>query len=523
MRSSFFELQVASSGLYAARMGLDISSHNIANSNTEGYSRQVANQRASRAMALNNGTGMLGTGAEIVSINRMRDQYLDQRYRNQNSALGEFHVKNSELSALEALFNEPSNTGISTVLNDFYASLQELSKNPSDLSCRQQVKQKAIQITQYFNHSAKSLQNMQSDLNNAVSNKVQEVNTLTKQIATLNQQIYCLELERNPANDLKDQRDNLIDQLSKIVKINVAYTQEANSEQLHISLENGQALVKHFNYRELVVKQRTNSDPYVEIPNLNDVVWKDDSTQAPVTNMGGELGAYLQLRDGSGEVGEFKGIPYYLNRLNKFVQSFAMSFNEGKVFDKNGSVVTLNSNGGHAQGIDMDGNTGNRVFTAKDLNDPANTILTNSELAVDDNYKKLNALTFTINIEILEDVRKISAGRDGSQSDNSVILDLINLRRNQQMFAEGEPEDYMKAVFTEVGVDNNYAQRFATNQESLINELQTQKKSLSSVDINEEMSNMVKFQHAYNAAAKIINTIDSIYDTTINRLGMSGR
>lgn len=522
MRSSFFELQVASSGLHAARMGLDTSGHNIANANTEGYSRQVINQRASRAMALNNGTGMLGTGTEVVSINRMRDQYLDQRYRTQNAAFGEFGVKNSELSALEAVFNEPSDTGISTILNKFYSSLQELSKNPGDMSYRQEVKQKAVQITKYFNHTAASLQNMQRDLDDAVRNKVEEVNTLTKQIATINQQIYNLELQRNPANDLKDQRDVLIDKLSKIVKINVSYRMEGNSEQLNIALENGQTLVRHFNNRELDVKQRSTCDPYVEIPNLNDVVWKDDTTETPVTNMGGELESYLKLRDGNGKDVSFKGIPYYMNRLNVFVQNFAMSFNEGKVLDnKNGNVVVLNLNGGHAQGTDMNGDTGNRVFTSKDL--ITNQTLSNSDLAVDNNYTKLNALTFSVSDTILNDVRTLAAGRDGSESDNSVILDLINLRRDQRMFTEGEPEDYMKAIFTEIAVDNNYAQRFVTNQEVLLNELQYQKASLSSVDINEEMSNMVKFQHVFNAAAKIISTIDAIYDTTINRLGMVGR
>ena len=525
VRSSFFEFNVAVQGLYSARMGLNVVNHNITNASTPGFSRQAIEQRATRPMALNNGTGMLGTGSEVVSVQRIRSHYLDQKFWSENIKFGEYEVKANELAGIEALFNEPSNTGFSKIMNEFYSALSEMEKNPGDLSYRQGVKQMGIQLTTYFNNTAQSLQRIQRELNDAVQNKVDQINSYASQIATLNKQIYNLELDGNRANDLRDQRDLIVDKLSKIVDVQVSeitvsetadsgdvYQNDRGRKNQHfiVTIGNGQTLVNHFHKRELKTVQRDSVDPTTQVAYLKDVVWKDNEG-VKLAVSGGELKGYLDMRDGDdGKSGaNYRGIPYYMERLNRFVQNFAMSFNEGKVMDLNGIEKNLLADGGHAQGKTLNGDTGIRFFSFDGVD-----------------YKNITALNFSLSQDVLSDVRNIAAGDPsgiGATNDAKMLRALMGLRHNNGMFTEGEPEDFMRSIISVIAVDNNQAKRFSENQGNLLKTVDTQRESIKGVSLDEEMANMIKFQQAYNAAARIITTIDGIYDTTINRLGLVGR
>jgi flagellar hook-associated protein 1 FlgK len=215
----FFGLNVAIRGLYTAQKNLDIVNHNINNVNTPGYSRQVGIQKATRPLPSYNGTGMIGTGANVVAVKRIRDEYLDYKYWSENISLGEWDTKRILMSEMEATFNEPSESGFTKVMDEFYGSLQELAKDPGSLAVRAMVKQRAITLTKYFNSTAVHIEKLQGDINYRIRTKVEEVNSLATQICQLNKQIYTFELEGDTANDLRDQRTLLVDKMSRIINV----------------------------------------------------------------------------------------------------------------------------------------------------------------------------------------------------------------------------------------------------------------------------------------------------------------
>jgi len=139
INTTFLGFDIATRGLYVAQRGLTNVNHNVDNINTPGYSRQQVLQRASRPLLMPDGTGMLGTGADVTGVERVRDEYLDTKYRSEAQYLGEWSVKNTLLEEMQSMYNEPSNSGFNKVLNDFYDSLQQLSTDPSNLSTRAAV------------------------------------------------------------------------------------------------------------------------------------------------------------------------------------------------------------------------------------------------------------------------------------------------------------------------------------------------------------------------------------------------
>ena len=211
MSESFFGLNVAVRGLFASQRNLDTVNHNLNNINTPGYSRQQSIQVASRPMALADTTGMMGTGADVIGVRRIRDEYLDFKYWSENISLGEWSAKREVLSDIETTFNEPSNSGFTRIMSDFYSALQELGKDPSSSAVRALVKQRGVTLAKYFNSTAAHFEVLQQDVNYRIQTKVEEVNSYAIQIQQLNRQIYTSELDGNTANDMRDSRALLVD------------------------------------------------------------------------------------------------------------------------------------------------------------------------------------------------------------------------------------------------------------------------------------------------------------------------
>jgi flagellar hook-associated protein 1 FlgK len=539
MGESFFGLNVAVRGLFTAQRNLDIVNHNLNNINTPGYSRQQAIQSASRPMALADGTGMMGTGSEVTGVKRIRDEYLDFKYWSENLSYGEWSVKKEILTDLEVLFNEPSDSGFTVIMSDFFDSLQELAKDPSSAAVRSLVRQNAVTLTRFFNNLATSLEEMQYDINYRIQTKVEEINSLALQIQQLNRQIYITELGGNTANDMRDQRTVLVDRLSKIINIEayevvVGHTPDGREDRHFVITASGKALVDHFTVSTLALEQR-NADKMVnreDIPNLYEVKWADGNK---LNIKGGELRGYLDLRDGNeGSVNpdnglvspNYKGIPYYLKKLNEFVRVFARAFNEGYIdLDGDRAFDADEFGTGHAAGYGYDSSqTGIRFFTVTGegrlplstadflggASDPAD---------IYDAYEKLTAKNFSVSADILGDYNLIAASDVSGETGNISVLNiLLSFRRNADMFSEGAPEDFMKSLITTMGIDSQQAGNYSDNQQIVVNQLTNRRLSYSGVSIDEEMANLVKYQHAYNAAAKMIQTISEIYETLINEL-----
>jgi flagellar hook-associated protein 1 len=536
MGESFFGFNLATRGLFTAQRSLDIVNHNINNVNTPGYSRQQPIQTAARPMALYDGTGMMGTGSEVTGVQRVRDEYLDFKYWSENITMGEWEAKQEVLTNIEVTFNEPSDSGFTSIMNDFFSSLQELGKDPSSSAVRSLVRQKGVTLSKYFNSTAEHFEKLQEDINYRIQTKVEEVNSYATQIGQLNRQIYIAELDGNAANDLRDQRTLLVDKMSKIVNIEAneivaGKLPNGNDDKHFVITISGKAIIDHYDISKLAAVQRSSTQTVnaEDVSGLFDVKWADGNT---LNVKGGQLRGYLDARDGNeGQTGPngiasplFKGIPFYQKKLNEFVRTFAMAFNEGYMdTNGNGMIDAGEDSQGHVDGVGLDGVSGRRFFTMFDAE---------TELPIDsddfaalpgatlmDKYKNVTAKNFAVGNEVMNDYNSVATSDMAGEAGNINVLNkLLDMRHDPDMFAEGAPEDFMKSLVASLGIDSQQAANYQSNQNVIVNQISNRRLSDSGVAMNEEMANMVKFQQAYNASAKMIQTMSDIYETLINKL-----
>ncbi|MGE5472840.1 MAG: flagellar hook-associated protein FlgK [Ignavibacteriales bacterium] len=552
MGSSFFGLNVAMTGLYTSQRALDITNHNITNTNTPGYSRQVISQKAETPTATSDGTGMMGNGTQITGTERIRDSYLDFKYWSENVSLGEWTTKETMLSDIEAVFNEPSDSGFNTVLNEFYSAIEELEKDPSSLATRALVREKGITLTNYFNSTAASLEKIQSDINYSIKSKVDEINSISTQICALNEQIYKYELQGDTAGDLRDERGVLVDKLSKLANISAQevvigkHENGADNVSFQIIID-GKYLVNNLKSYKITYSQDDVKNNPEDIPGLYNLYWEDGTEFDPG---GGELKGYLDVRDGAGDTNNsFKGVPYYLRQMNQFVRTFARSFNEGYAdYNSNGSIETEDLDGdgvldagedtdtdgvldigenkiGFADGYGLDNiagdlRPGTRFFTINEQDSATFVGAATLPNAISALYNNMTAGNFSLSQDVIDDLANIlTTTTAGEISNSDVLLSITDFRHDASLFDEGTPEDFMSSIISNLGIDTQEAGRVGSNQATIVKQIDNRRSSNSGVSLDEEMSNMVKFQHAYNASAKMITTLSEIYDMLINRMG----
>jgi flagellar hook-associated protein 1 FlgK len=302
MGSTFFGLNIGQTGLYAYQSALDTTAHNITNTDTEGYTRQVMGQKAGKALQVNSTYGMAGAGVSVTGVTQMRDEYYDIKYWKNNTMFGEYDSKSYYMTEVENYFNEVSVEGFTTTFNSMFDSLQELQKNPSSNTVRTQVINYAKSFTEYFNSISSSLKSTQTDCNFEIRNKVDQINSTGQQIAALTKQINTLEVNGGSANDLRDQRALLVDELSEITNISVVEKKVGSGIGItsYVVKLDGQTLVDGGNYNSLRVVPRTVKQNQNDIDGLYDIVWQNEqSFNARSTTLGGSLQALFEVRDGN--------------------------------------------------------------------------------------------------------------------------------------------------------------------------------------------------------------------------------
>ena len=213
MAGLFGTFNIATRGLSAAQTTIDVTSHNVANANTEGYSRQRAELETTRPMSTQLFRGQLGTGVKVSAIDRIRDTFLDYQYRTENSTLGRADVRNTSLYQIETLFNEPSDTGISTLIGKFFDSFQELAKQPNSSNARTVAVQQTVALADALNHAHTKLSDLIVDTKDSLRANAKDVNSLLDQINTLNKEIKTVSTAGQRPNDLMDRRDKLLDDI----------------------------------------------------------------------------------------------------------------------------------------------------------------------------------------------------------------------------------------------------------------------------------------------------------------------
>lgn len=303
MPSTFFGLSIGTSGLYTYQAALNTTAHNISNAQTTGYSRQVLTQKAGTPIKVNSSYGMAGTGVDVAGVTQERNTYYDMKYWKNNSIYGEYNTKSSYLSEVETYFNEVQLEGFTTSFNYFNNSLQSLSTDPSSTTVRTQVVSYGQSLAEYFNSLYNNMQSIQGECNTEVKTQVNQVNSLAKQIATLNQQINTMESGGGTANDLRDQRALLIDQLSQIANVTVTENQVGAVEGVnsYVVKIDGNTLVDTGNYNTLKVVPRDEKVNQNDIDGLYDIVWSNtgQTFNTGSDTLTGSLKALIEMRDGN--------------------------------------------------------------------------------------------------------------------------------------------------------------------------------------------------------------------------------
>ncbi|MBB3110496.1 flagellar hook-associated protein 1 FlgK [Paenibacillus phyllosphaerae] len=517
MTSTFHGLETARRSLFAQQAALNTTGHNIANANTEGYSRQTVNLSASRPMEAfglqrSTAAGQIGTGVEYDSITRIREKFLDDQYRNETKTLGSYEVQQDVLSKLEQIMNEPSDTGIRTVMSNFYDAWSDLSKNPESADGRKIVREQALALVDTFNQTAKQLNDLKNDLTENVSIRMDEANGILNTIGELNLSIQKIESLGNDANDLRDQRDLLTDKLSKIMNVNV----ENLSSGYRISMGS------------------------VELVSGTTVTPLTSETVATAYAGGdlnsGEMYGMIVSRDNY--------VEGYMKDLDNLVNTIANG--DVQVTIPKGSVLP---DGTTLNGVTYTGDsrtlTNDLSVTVKGINgllqlgyssangDVGVPLFTN----LDGTTEGITALSMHVNPDIESNANRLATsmrvtfGTDGETvvgGNNSMAVLMSQLRDGQFNFGtETDPDQntadaFLRSVVGQLGVQSEEITRKLTNQQSLVNQVESNRQSVSGVSLDEEMSNLIKYQHAYNAAARNMTMIDEMLDKVINGMGRVG-
>ena len=323
-------LNIGQSSLSVAQQALDVVGHNVANVNTPGYSRQEA--VLTEQSPVDGSPGQVGTGVQVTQIRRIVDSFINQQLTSSNSALGQLNISNDQLSQIQNLFGDSNNQGIGTQLTDFFSSLQDVASSPSDVTPRSVLLAKAGFLTSGFNQVADELSARRSSVNDQVKQTVTEINDLTKQVADLNSQIVSVEMTGQNANDLRDQRDQAINDLSQRVGITVL---DGGNGAVSVYVGRGQAVVENNLSHNLVAVQSLDNGGMV---NVQYDMGNNKSSDISSLISGGQLRGLLNIRD--------TVIPGLQNSFDKLSASLVNEVNQI-----------------HRQGYGLDGSTGLDFFS----------------------------------------------------------------------------------------------------------------------------------------------------------------
>ncbi|MGA2727691.1 MAG: flagellar hook-associated protein FlgK [Terracidiphilus sp.] len=395
---------------------------------------------------------LLGGGVSLNGLQSVRDELLNLQIQQQTSSQSSVDTQSTSLQQVQTYFTSTGGD-IASALSSFSSSLAELSANSSDAAVQQTVLSSGQNLANAFNSTANGLTSVQSAANTQVTQTIAQINTLTTQIAQLNGQLWQLQASGQDGGTVQDQRDQAVLQLSQLT--NIAVTQSSDGET--ITTGNGSPLVMGSQSFSLQTATGSNGMQQVLDSSGNNIT---------ASIQGGQLGGAIQIRD--------QVIPGYLNQLNTLATQFGASFNAAQ-----------------AQGFDSNGNKGQNFFTVPSVNAAA-------------------GFSVAINNPAL-----IAVSSDGSSGSNGNVANLSATLTSKLPSGQTPAQAYASLVY-QVG----NATSTATSQSSAIGQnllqLTNQQSSISGVNIDEETTNLIKYQQAYEAAARIVSTIQALGTVTLD-------
>lgn len=538
MANTFFGMTIAGSGLSASNISINTTAHNIANVNTEGYSKQYANTAPSVGIRVYNTHGTVGTGVTVNSIDQLRSSYYDTKYWNNNANYGEYSTLERYSLLAQDYLDEFTLEGFMTEYDNFFKTINALCNDPTSDVARNQFVNYGLSLCNYFNTLSTNLADIQKSANDEVKTTVDSINTIAEQIASLNKQINVIEINGGEANDLRDNRLLLVDELSKYINTATKEIDVGGGATEFIVYINDQILVDTYSYNSILCDARESGDRRnaSDIDGLYKLKWNNGLIFNVYSSaMHGSLKAAIDFRDGcnsgyeilgmKNEAGEFyknqegeiarvydltdeeynnlvaqgyekeialvvnpyrnsvyKGIPYYQQQINEFISTFANAVNS----------------------------------TIKGGRDDVADFITN---LYGENY--ITAANATINPEIIKDISLLPYSYDPTQG--AANIDMVTALRELKekvIINNGTFGDYLQSIVSVVGIDSKRAATFSKNYDNIRTTIDNQRLSISGVDEDEEAVDLVKFQNAYQLSSKVINVMQQIYSKLIEETGI---
>ncbi|MDL2224965.1 flagellar hook-associated protein FlgK [Eubacteriales bacterium OttesenSCG-928-M02] len=512
--SSFYGLNIAKSGLFFSQKALNVTGHNISNVHTPGYTRQrlvgeSIDPASGKARIMPLGKGRVGGGTETFELAQVRNAFVDKQLRLEYADYGMLQSKEDTLIYIEKMFDEIGQSNLSATMKDFFNSLHELSVYPDKIEMRTNVKQSAIKMTETFNHVYRQLSDLQKVQNDSIKVTVDNINDIFEDIAWYNENIFMFELSGEKALDLRDKRNLLLDELALLVDIDYA---EDLDGKLSISIGGKEVL-----YHKDVKPLQCIADTTGVVSGLEDfyTVYYNDAT-TPLNIRSGELQAYIDMRDGNAS--NSMGIPYMMEELNVLVRSIAKAFN-----DQNAQGWTYP----HGTEVSQQGGDFFKVFDTMLEEQPPGS---GNWVTVPD-YSSITAGNFVLDQSIYDDPYKIATssveiiltGDNPQQGNDRNILAMVELCSATDIDGVSSFEGYLKNYIVAIGVESGHVQKLNSAKMAVVSNLESRRTSISGVSLDEEVTMMMQYQHAYAACSRVINAVDEALDVLINRTGLVGR
>ncbi|WP_240374385.1 flagellar hook-associated protein FlgK [Bacillus piscicola] len=509
MYSTFHGLETARRALSAQQAALYTTGNNISNVNTEGYSRQRVNLTQSEPFpspGLNapRVPGQIGTGVSADFVQRIRENYLDIQYRGETAQTGYWETRHDVYTRIEDLMNEPSENGIARTMDKFWQSLQVLAVHPEDSGARSVVRQRGIALAKTITYISDSLQANKKELGEQINTTEKQVNSLLEQINNINQQISRVEPHGFMPNKLYDERDLLIDELSGMMNIEVerneskgqARSAAEGTVSIYLLDESGNRLTYKDDSEIKLVNGEDRTFSTITIERNEDKAVTNvsiDDKEADILSSPGKVKALIEAFGYEAEKQVEGTYPDLMNKLDEMVSTFTKAFNEQ-----------------HEEGYGLNGETGVPFFDG----DKAGNMKVSD--AIMDNLDHIAAASPIQG----EDTDPESFAGDGSNA-----LALSNVKDAKLEFGESTTnvQSFYQGIIGEMAVDTSEAGQMKANSLNLQESIDHRRKQVSSVSLDEELTNVIQFQHAYNAAARNITMIDEMLDRIINNMGVVGR
>lgn len=552
MTNIYGVLNTARSSILTQQTGIEVTGQNLANVNTPGYSRQLIGMEASSPVMAAN--ALIGTGVRLTQISRAADGFITTQLNNAASNQSFYKTANRATSLLETVFNESDNRGMANSINQFFNSFHDLSLNAKGMTERTAVIAGGALMADNMKRLSSDIKRTQINMEDQIKQDVTQVNVLTAEITDLNKQIHASENNNVQANDLRDKRDEKVKALANILDI-TSYEDTGNKE-LIITTAKGKHLVLGQTAFQLETSINGNNKGLVDV-NINDGQGNLSNITQDIN--GGSLKGNIYIRD--------TVIPDYKDRLDKLAAGIIREVNRihssGYGLDKNRGVdffaslgVTARSDVNNAGNATISGSVGQQGFVSTDnyriditgggsfslfnvsRGSASGTFSFSSGSAVDlgngmrvtlsgaaqvgDKFTFSSsedaALSMAVNSAVSSDPNKVAAGKTlfpGDGSNATSLADLQNslvFQGNTLLAGSGTVtfQEYYTSLVGDVGVESMKSTQGMDHQDAIQKQLFNQRENIAGVAIDEEMVNIIKFQQAYNASARMITTVEEM-------------